>query len=78
MDWLHNLLWIALAAIVFLAIGHSVASLLLWQGKRRGLSTSDLAVEFELRKNVFVVLGGVSFIVAAGFSFYELALFGTS
>lgn len=66
--------WLALTVSVLLVSGHLIGSQLLKFRKRDGFSITEIKDEIEIRKNIYVILGGGSFIITAIFSLNEMQL----
>lgn len=69
-----GLAYVLIAIVLFLAFGNLIASFLISRRLKSGADLSNIKDEFEIRKNIFTIIAGVSLVTGAVFSFYEFGL----
>lgn len=71
---IHSLFLLLIAVVLFLVVGNVLASHMIKKREAAGRTLSQIGEEFEIRKSIFTIIGGVSFLFGAIFSFYEFGL----
>ena len=71
---IYTLLILIAAIVGFLVAGNAIASQAIRKRRAAGETLSQIKEEFEIRKNMFAIIGGVSIIFGAAYSFYEYGL----
>ena len=74
MEFSYALLVVVIAVIAFLVVGNFIATTIIRKRESTGKSLSEVKEEFEIRKSVFAIIGGVSILFGGAFSFYEFGL----